>query len=395
MQHRFPSLLAVSMTLLLGLGLGGCFGCEDCNGMVPSEDIGNAGTARYAALHAWASDGSISLPGDTLLDPGAFLKARWDSVGDQSRIASDLKAIVADWNARRPILSGFTVVDSVSDGIATTQLVRFSVEGIEQGALIRRPLGVAGPLPVILFGHPSDDGMSSFYLNFFTNLLGDVANRALIVAPAFRGETASLDIDTLVAQVESPVISQSPWDRDVDDALALLTEALSRYPTDPTRIAAVGYSRGAGVSLLAGLRDARIGSVLEIAGPADLFAPSFQKVAIRLLNGGTSELPGIKVIDTLLIKPFAAGTISVDSMRRGMLRRSPARWARSGLLPTTVAFHGDADTVVNIDQSRALVAAAPAQATLRTATGANHVSVLFARGLSDSLSGRLRSAWGM
>lgn len=393
MKHA--SFFALALSLLLA----GCFEDGGTNPVTSLSPEGGeafaASSPRHAALHAWASDGSIVLPGDTLLDPGAILKNRWDSVNDLSGRHADLKAIVADWNARRPVLSGFTIVDSVSDGIATTHLVRFSVEGIEQGALIRRPLGIAGPLPVILFGHPSDDGMSSFYLNVFTNLLEDVANHALIVAPAFRGEAASLNIDSLVARVESPAISQSPWDRDVDDALALLTEALSRYPTDPSRIAAVGYSRGAGVSLLAGLRDARIGSVLEIAGPADLFAPSFQKVAIRLLNGGTSDLPGIKVIDTLLIKPFAAGTISVDSMRRGMLRRSPARWARSGLLPATVAFHGDADTVVNIDQSRALVAAAPAQATLRTATGANHVSILFATGLKDTLSARLRSSWGL
>lgn len=390
MKHRILPVLAI----LLGLALGGCAGCEDCNGMVPAptETPFAASTARYGELHAWAASGNVVLPGDTAIAPlDPTLKSRWDSVVSLSNRNADLAAILADWNARSPKPEGWTVIDSLVGTASVTQLVRFSVDGVEQGALVRRPLSAAGKLPVVLFCHPSDDGMGSFYLDFFVSALGDLADQVLIVAPAFRGETASLGTDSVI----SPALGQSPWDRDVDDAMAALSAGLSLYSADSSRVAALGYSRGGGVALLASLRDPRIGSVFDISGPADLFAPSFQRVAIGLFAGGTSTLPGIKVLDTLLIKPFASGRISADSLRRGMLRRSPARWARSGLLPLTQAVHGDADSTVNIDQSYALVAAAPNQATLRTSSGANHLTVLFTKGLSDSLSTRLRSAWGM
>jgi len=177
--------------------------------------------------------------------------------------------------------------------------------------------------------------------------------------------------------------------------MAALTAGLSLYPADASRIAALGYSRGGGVALLASLRDPRIGSVFDISGPADLFAPSFQRVAIGLFAGGTSTLPGIKVLDTLLIKPFASGKISADSLRRGMLRRSPARWARSGLLAPTQAVHGDADSTVNIDQSYALVAAAPTRASLAVASGSSHLSVMFSQSLSANLVPFLKARLGL
>lgn len=383
----------LSCALLLGavLALTGCgdTGTDPVTQLTPSTD---ASTARYAALRDWAVSGSITLTGDAAIAPSdPALKSRWDSVVDLSNRNADLAAILADWSSRSPRPEGWTVVDSLVDTSSVTQLVRFSVEGVPQGALVRRPLKATGKLPVVLFCHPSDDGMGTSYLNFLIFALGTLADQVLIVAPAFRGETASLGTDSVI----SPSFSQSPWDRDVDDAMAVLSAGLSLYSADSSRVAALGYSRGGGVALLASLRDPRIGSVFDISGPADLFAPSFQRVAIGLFAGGTSTLPGIKVLDTLLIKPFASGRISADSLRRGMLRRSPARWARSGLLPLTQAVHGDADSTVNIDQSYALVAAAPTRASLAVATGSSHLSVMFSQSLSANLVPFLKARLGL
>jgi pimeloyl-ACP methyl ester carboxylesterase len=388
----FRRRLALAFACGLVLALSGCF--EDGGGSLvspTSTSTFTATSARYAALETWAQGATPVLAGDTDLAASSWsMKSRWDSVVDLSKASGDLSAILADWNARTPVASSWNAIDSLTDSLSVTRLVSFTVGGVSQGALVRSPLGASGKLPVILFCHPSDDGMSMGYMHTLVQLMGTLASQVLIVAPAFRGETASIGTDS----VTSPTISQSPWDRDVDDALAALTASLGTYPADPSHILALGYSRGGGVALLAALRDARIGSVFDISGPADLFSPSFQALAIRLVNGGTSDLPGIPVLDTLLIKPFAAGTISADSLRRGMLRRSAARWALSGLLPTTLAIHGTADTTVNIDQSDALVAAT-SQATLVPASGSTHLTVLISPALDTNLAPFLKSRLGL
>jgi hypothetical protein len=393
MKRHHPS-LAACLALLLSLSLAGCSGCEDCNGMVPTTDaLPATSAARYEALSRWADSTRLRIAGDTnLASPSWSLKSRWDSVVDFSRAPEDLRLILSDWKSRTPRATDWTAVRDSTDSAATTSLVKFSVDGISQGAVVRIPVGASGRMPVILFGHPSDDGLQRIYFNYLLTILGPLVNQVIVIAPSYRGETTWMGADS----IPSPTVSQSPWDRDVDDAMALLSATLEKVPqADGSRIACIGYSRGAGVSLLASLRDSRIRAVYEMAGPADLFAPSFQKVAIDLINGGTSTLPGIKVLDTLLIKPFAQGRISADSLRRGMLRRSAARWALSGQLPTTTAIHGTIDGVVNFDQSKALVSASPKQATLLPVEGANHTTVLFASTLIPTLETFLKTNLGL
>ncbi len=138
----------------------------------------------------------------------------------------------------------------------------------------------------------------------------------------------------------------------------MLRAAAKAFPqADTTRIAAVGYSRGAGTSLLSALREPKIGSVFEIAGPADFFAPSIQRIAMGLRKGQSYSLPGLDIINTRLLEPFWRNAISADSLRRELLERSAGRLALSGLMPTTKIVFGTADTTVYPDQSWALLAA--------------------------------------
>lgn len=356
------SLVALPLLLVLT----GCF--EDSGTSSPSPS--------FATIAEWTQTGSATLPGDASLATGA-IKPRWDSVVDLSTHAAlarqDLQNILADWNARRPVATQWEIVatDS-SDRRGKTHLVRFSVDGIVQGGLVWIPKS-SKPLPVILFGHPSDNGISDDFFTLLRSLLGSLDSQVVIVAPAYRGETATLNND----DVESDTSKQSPWDRDVDDGLAFLKGSLEQFPScDPARVAAVGYSRGAGVSLISALRDKSIGSVFEIAGPTDFFAPSLQNIALGLLADKTYDLPGLDYLNAKFLQPFKNGTISADSLRRVLLRRSPARWALSGQLPATEAVHGTADSTVKPDQSEALVAADRRVAYLKI-QGMTHSSFLF------------------
>ena len=57
----------------------------------------------------------------------------------------------------------------------------------------------------------------------------------------------------------------SPWDWDVDDALALLDVAISTTPeANSDRIGVLGISRGADVAMLMAIRDPRIDAVVEL-----------------------------------------------------------------------------------------------------------------------------------
>ncbi len=369
------------LPLALLLSLAGCF---DDSGRGSSATAPEATIASTAAkLSTWADTAQLSLPNDANLATIGW-QQRWDSVVNlvkyRSQARENLKAIAADWASRRPQVSGWreaaTVASPLIPAYGTLRLVSFAVDGISQGGFVWIPKSAQNrTVPVVLFGHPDDQGIDLMYMYVLLSQLMDstTASRVAIVAPAYRGEIASAGTDS----VASDTSAASPWDRDVDDALAMLNGALNGYSRqlDASRICAVGYSRGAGVSLLAGLRDARIGSVFEIAGPTDFFAPSIQRLSLSLLAGQSADLPGLDVLNAQLLQPFAKRAISADSLRHALLQRSAARLALSGLLPVTTAVHGSADLTVSPDQSEALHAASVRAAYLPVA-GMTHSSFL-------------------
>ena len=376
-----------ALALPLILSLSGCF--EDSGLSTTTTTTTPNPAATVTALEAWAPTANLHLAGDTNLAASAE-SARWDSVVNLAKYDSgaraDLVRIVSDWRARDPVASGWTVVASQSETGGTLSLVRFSVDGVSQGGLVWMPSS-SGKHPVVMFGHPDDQGIDGDFISLLGDLLGTLNSQVAIVAPAYRGEEASLGEDT----VQSDAAEQSPWDRDVDDGLAMLQAALDQYPqADASRIAAVGYSRGAGVSLISAFRDARIQSVFEIAGPTDFFAPSIQRVAMGLMAGRSYSLPGLDYIDTEYLQPFKNTTISADSLRRVLLERSPARWALSGLLPSTEAVHGTADSTVSPDQSAALKAA-DSRVTYLPITGMTHTSFLSVLSQSMPISSALQA----
>jgi len=361
---------AIALVLALALGA-----CDSSTSSPPS-------VTNTQALQTWAASVTdLSLPGDSNFAPSsvsAAMKEKWDSVVNLQRFKTeanaDLARILADWASRNPVVSAWTEVNSTDTMVTGVngwmKLVRFTVDGVSQGGLAWVPKA-SGSHPVILVGHPGDQGVTATLAATFGALMGAARlNNTILLFPAYRGETAYMLNDS----VAGDPATASPWDRDVDDGLAMLQASLDRMPgADASRIVAFGFSRGAGVSLIAALRDKRIKAVFEIAGPTDFLAPSIQLLAFQLAGGGTVDLPGVNYISGRYVMPYWNGAIPADSIRTALLRRSVARMARSGLLPTTQAIHGSADVTVYPEQTRHL-ALADARVDTLFVPGMTHTS---------------------
>jgi dipeptidyl aminopeptidase/acylaminoacyl peptidase len=172
----------------------------------------------------------------------------------------------------------------------------------------------------------------------------------VFVAPSFRSEPLIYDGTTYLSEG-----APSPWDRDVDDALALLSVTLSGLvpEADPGRVGVIGFSRGANVALLMAERDTRIDLVVEFFGPTDFFGPFAQDVVEEALRGQLRDLPGLDYLNTQFIQPLKRGELTIADVRPELVRRSPVLYA--GRLPPLQVHHGTDDEVVPVGEAERLI----------------------------------------
>jgi dienelactone hydrolase len=121
---------------------------------------------------------------------------------------------------------------------------------------------------------------------------------------------------------------------------------------DPDRIAAVGFSRGACVAMLMGIRDPRVDLVIEFFGPTDFYSPFTEEIVADALTGTLRELPGVSTLNEIVIQPLKAGSLSPAEARMEMLRRSPVYFV--DILPPTQGHHGTSDNVVPVSEAQLL-----------------------------------------
>lgn len=266
---------------------------------------------------------------------------------------AEIAAIRAEWAARDPHAENVQQVGTFEmrfDGYTSdARIYRHSVDGNVHVGLVMIPR-VASPasLPVLVYGHPGDGGLNLIEMTLLDAILGPRADEFVIVAPTFRSEPLIIGSQRFFSTGEP-----SPWDRDVDDALALLEVALSEVAeADETRIYVSGFSRGAGVALLMGIRDPRIRGVIEVAGPTDFTSEYVRDIVEEALADSLRALPGLNDLDRELIQPFARGEISVQRLRAELLRRSPVFFVDD--LPPLQVHHGEADDIVVPEQAVAL-----------------------------------------
>lgn len=266
---------------------------------------------------------------------------------------AEVAAVESDWAARDPVAADVEVVHDTTVTADTLTLhvrvVSHSVGGtLHYGAIIVSD-ALVEPTPTLVYAHGGDGGVAVDDVLFLMPFLGDVAASYVWVIPSFRSEP--LEMGSMSWTSDGPA---SPWDRDVDDALALLEVTFELEPlADSTRVGVLGFSRGAGVGLLMGIREPRIDRVVEFFGPTDFFGPFVQDVVEEALTASARDLPGLAFLDEEYLQPLARGEISVAAVRSQLVRRSAVLFADR--LPAVQVHHGTADVVVDVSQAEALI----------------------------------------
>src|SRR5688572_6700377 len=225
--------------------------------------------------------------------------------------APEIAAVEADWASREAATRDVRVEQVVQTyplALTTMQLrvVSHVVDGNRHyGAVLARD-SIALGLPMLLYLHGGDGGVSVNELDFIALSAGIDPARYVWLVPSFRSEPLRVAGRTWTSEGEA-----SPWDRDVDDTLGLIAAAAQLYPTANARcIGAVGVSRGAGVGLLLSARDQRVRSTVAFFGPTDFFSPFVREVSEQALQGQLRSLPGLTSLNEQWLQPLRRGEIT-------------------------------------------------------------------------------------
>ena len=267
---------------------------------------------------------------------------------------NEIQAVLQDWATRIPAAEEVREEGTASITLAgtpgTIRAVSHRVDGNRHvGGIMAPDGGAPRSLPVLVYAHGGDAGTSEDELRGLALLMSDLADDFVLVAPAFRSEPFEFGDRELLAEGEP-----SPWDRDVDDALALIRVAAQLVPAaDPGRVMVLGFSRGAGVALLMGIRDPEIDRVAAFFGPTDFFSPWVQDVTEEALLGTLRDLPGLRFLDREFIQPLREGILTVEDVRSQIVRRSSVLFAER--LPPVQLHHGLEDEIVPVEQAESLI----------------------------------------
>lgn len=268
--------------------------------------------------------------------------------------ASERNMIEQEWALRdvstRDIREEKAFTVTLDDQMMRARIVSHVVDGNRHyGAIVVPDVPDDELLPVLMYLHGGDEGENlDFTLPFLTTILGDDLPSAVLVVPSFRSEPITFG-DTTFTSEGSP----SLWDKDVDDTLALLNVTLETTPrADENSIGFLGFSRGAGVGLLAAARDARVKFVINFYGPTHFFVPDIESNTRDALEGVTFNLVGFDFFNDSFLQPLRAGTLTTDNVRLELIRRSVTLFADK--LPAVQIHHGEDDDIVSVAHAEVL-----------------------------------------
>ena len=313
--------------------------------------------------------------------------------------ADETAAVRADWASRTPDADGVTVVSSGAFDGATHYVITHTVDeghGAPQThyGLVRVPdgLGDDANAPVLVVHHGGDDGVgaassmrdqtANTSVQAMAGALPDLFAETVQVVPTYRAEDLRLSGSGLDCGDGSTTCtsggSPSPWDYDVDDAMALLSSVLDLGEldgqVDPSRVAAIGFSRGGNTATLHAVRDSRVLAVTDYYGPTDFFNPIVTSVmanggpinglAFGVLSGndGALSLPGAQFIFDEVLDPLRGPNNAYNAnadyagARLEVVKRSTSLFAAD--LPPFQVHHHRQDIVVPVGFSQAFQARA-------------------------------------
>lgn len=275
---------------------------------------------------------------------------------------AEIQDILSEWSDRDVSARNVTIEKDVTFNLAG-RATRLRVVGHDvpgESGFIRHYGAIISPqglqpdsAPVIVFAHGSDQGVEiDGVFNTIISTFRSISDRFVYVVPSYRSEDLSYKDEAWTSEG-----APSPWDRDVDDALALLSVADEiESAADARNTAVLGLSRGATVGLLMNIRDDRVGGVIDFFGPTDFFGPFVQEVTIEALEGMPRDLPSVDVLNERFLVPLGTGAVPVQAVRRQMLLRSPIHFVdRLGRIQV---HHGTDDPVVPVSESERFIIAA-------------------------------------
>ena len=268
--------------------------------------------------------------------------------------ATEVEAVRADW-ARRDIAATGVSVElteelALGESTATLRIVSHVVAGARHFGAIIVPDGAAPEtLPLLMYTHGGDGGVSVDAIDIVVLALAERSRRFVYAIPSFRSEPLRYGSRSWVSDGPS-----GHWDYDVDDALALANVVFETTPeARPDAIHIVGGSRGAGVALLAGARDERVERIAAFYGPTDFFDDWIKVIARKTALDGPWDLPGLIHLDSTVVQPLVRGSLSTSEARLELVRRSSVLFADD--LPAVQVHHGTADFVVPVSQAESLM----------------------------------------
>lgn len=173
---------------------------------------------------------------------------------------------------------------------------------------------------------------------------------AALVAPLLRGGYTVF----AVCHISQPASTVMEIIEDMHRGVRFVRHNAAKYNIDPNRIGVTGGSAGGHLSLMLGTR----------GGPGDPQAPdpidressAVQAVAIfypvtDLLNlGPSTENPGDGGPPISFVKAFGPDAKNMTVWKQIGRESSPIYFVRRGMPPTLI-YHGDADTLVPLEQS--------------------------------------------
>ena len=307
----------------------------------------DAGTQTLAVTAAEASANVTAVSID--------LEAELDTVFLPATEA-EIEAVRTDWAGRDVSAAGARVelaepMDLLGPP-ANLRIVSHTVGGLRHYGAIIVPQGAAErSLPILGFLHGGDGGVSITDLVIASLALGEFRDDFAYVIPSFRSEPLEFGDSVWVSEGKS-----SHWDYDVDDLLALLNVAIETTPeAKPDSINLFGGSRGAGVALLAGVRDERIARIVAFFGPTFFFDDWVREIVREAAMRMPRRLTGVAHFDSTVVQPYFRGDLTRAEVRLELVRRSSVLFAAD--LPRVQLHHGTIDQTVDVSQTRAMIAA--------------------------------------